>query len=103
MQFRQIQSVTVYQIEMLFQNKIDSQNMQSCQMTSESRTDMLSSLFTNNPKPDQSGQFQCIPEEAGYIHLCSPGAGADNPLGSKFSYKHKTSITLFLFCKLFPF
>ena len=38
-----------------------------------------------------------------YIHVHGPDAGADNPHGSKFLYKHKPSVTLIVFCKFFPF
>ena len=39
----------------------------------------------------------------GYIHVYNPGAGADNPMMSKFSYKNKPSISSFICCKCFPF
>ena len=34
-------------------------------------------------KSDFIDNFSC------FIHVYSPGAGADNPLGSEFLYKHK--------------
>ena len=37
-----------------------------------------------------------------FIHAYSPGAGADNPLGSEFLYKHKPFITLLICCKFLP-
>ena len=37
-----------------------------------------------------------------FIHVCSPGAGADNPLGSDFLYKHKPFVTLVICCKFPP-
>ena len=33
-------------------------------------------------------------ENNGHIHVYSPGAGADNPLGSKFFHKHNYSVNL---------
>ena len=39
----------------------------------------------------------------GHIHVYSPGAGADNPLGSKFFQKYKSSLNLVISCKFFPF
>ena len=33
-------------------------------------------------------------ENNGHIHVYSPGAGADNPLGSKFFQKYKSSLNL---------
>ena len=37
-----------------------------------------------------------------FIHVYSPGAGADNPLGSEFLYKHKPFVTLVSCCKFLP-
>ena len=37
-----------------------------------------------------------------FIHVYSPWAGADNPLGSLFLYKHKPFITLLICCKFLP-
>ena len=37
-----------------------------------------------------------------FIYVNSPGAGADNPLGSEFLYKHKPFVTLVICCKLLP-
>ena len=37
-----------------------------------------------------------------FIHVYSPGAGADNPLGSEFLYKHKPFVTLVICCKFLP-
>ena len=37
-----------------------------------------------------------------FIHVYSTGAGADNRLGSKFLYKHKTFVTLVICCKFLP-
>ena len=34
-----------------------------------------------------------------FIHVYSPGAGADNPLGSEFLYKHIPHVTLVICCK----
>ena len=34
-----------------------------------------------------------------FIHVHSPGAGADNPLVSEFLYKHKPVVTLVICCK----
>ena len=36
------------------------------------------------------------------IHVYGPGIGADNPLGSKYLYKHKPFVTLVICCKLLP-
>ena len=47
-------------------------------------------------KSDFIHTFSC------FIHVCSPGAGADNPLGSEFLYKHKPCVTLVIFCKFLP-
>ena len=32
-----------------------------------------------------------------FIHVYSPGAGADNPLGSEFLFEHKSYFTLVIF------
>ena len=37
-----------------------------------------------------------------YIKVYSPGAGADNPLGSKVLYQHKPFVTLVICCKFLP-
>ena len=37
-----------------------------------------------------------------FIHVYSPGAGADNPLGSEFLYNHKSFVTLVICCKCLP-
>ena len=37
-----------------------------------------------------------------FIHVYSPGARADNPLGSEFLYKHKPFVTLVICCKFLP-
>ena len=37
-----------------------------------------------------------------FIHVYSPEAGADNPLGSGFLYKHKPFVTLVICCKFLP-
>ena len=37
-----------------------------------------------------------------FIHVYSPRAEADNPLGSEFSYKHKLFVTLVTCCKFLP-
>ena len=37
-----------------------------------------------------------------FIHVYSPGAGADNPLGSELLYKHKPFVTLLICCKFLP-
>ena len=37
-----------------------------------------------------------------FIHVYSLGAGADNPLGSEFLYKHKPFVTLVICCKFLP-
>ena len=42
-------------------------------------------------------------ENNGHIHVYSPGARADNPLGSNFFQKYKSSINLVICCKFFPF
>ena len=35
-------------------------------------------------------------------HIYSPGAGADNPLGTFFCQKHEFSIKLDIYCKFLP-
>ena len=47
-------------------------------------------------KSDFIHNFSCL------IHVYSPGAGADNPLGSEFLYKHKPFVTLVICCKFLP-
>ena len=42
-------------------------------------------------------------ENNGHIHVYSPGAGADNPLGSKSFQKYKSSFNLVISCKFFQF
>ena len=37
-----------------------------------------------------------------FIHVYSPGTGADNPLGSEFLYKHKPFVTLVICCMFLP-
>ena len=37
-----------------------------------------------------------------FIHVYSPGVGADNPLGSEFLFKHKLFVTLVICCKFPP-
>ena len=37
-----------------------------------------------------------------FIHVYNPWAGADNPLGSEFLYKHKPFVTLVVCCKFLP-
>ena len=37
-----------------------------------------------------------------FIHVYSPGAGADNPLVWEFLYKHKRFVTLVICCKFLP-
>ena len=37
-----------------------------------------------------------------FQHVYSPGAGAENPLGSEFLYKHKPFVTLVICCKFLP-
>ena len=37
-----------------------------------------------------------------FIHAYSPGAEADNPLGSEFLYNHKPFVTLVIYCKFLP-
>ena len=41
-------------------------------------------------------------ENNGNIHLYSPGAGTDNPLGSYFLQKHKYSNNYGICCEFFP-
>ena len=38
-------------------------------------------------------------EYYGHIHVYSPGAGADNPLGPKYFHKHKSSVHLLISSK----
>ena len=40
-------------------------------------------------------------ENNGHLHVFSPGAGADDPLGSNFFYKHKSLFNLVISCKFF--
>ena len=42
-------------------------------------------------------------ENNDHMHVYTPGAGADNPLGSEFSYKNKPVVILVICCKLFCF
>ena len=49
--------------------------------------------------------FKKIPLESDFIHIFScfihvysPGAAADNPLGLEFLYKHKPFVTLVICC-----
>ena len=42
-------------------------------------------------------------EYYGQIHVYSPGAGADNPLQTKFFHKHKYSVYLPISCKFCPY
>ena len=37
-----------------------------------------------------------------FIHVYSPGAGADNLLGSEVLHKHKPFVTLVICCKFLP-
>ena len=37
----------------------------------------------------------------GNIHVYSPGAGADNPLGPKYFHKHQYSVSLLIPSKFF--
>ena len=37
-----------------------------------------------------------------FIHVYSPGAGADNPLGSEFLCTHIPHVTLVICCKFLP-
>ena len=39
----------------------------------------------------------------GHIHVYSPGAGADNPLGPKYFLNHKFSVHLLISSKFLPF
>ena len=41
-------------------------------------------------------------EYYGHIHVYSPWAGTDNPLGAKGFHKHKYSVHLPIFCKFCP-
>ena len=41
-------------------------------------------------------------ENCGHIHVFSPGAGEDNPLGSKLYHKHKSPVNLVICCKFKP-
>ena len=41
-------------------------------------------------------------EYYGHTHVYSPGAGADNPLGTNFFHKHKYSVHLPISCKFCP-
>ena len=38
-------------------------------------------------------------EDYGHIHVYSPGAGVDNPLGPKYFLKHKSSVHLLISSK----
>ena len=42
-------------------------------------------------------------EYYGHTYVYSPGAGADNPLGTKYFHKHKSSVHLLIPSKLLPF
>ena len=42
-------------------------------------------------------------EYYGHIHVYSPGAGADNPLGPKYFHEHKSSVHLLIPSKISPF
>ena len=46
--------------------------------------------------------FKKISLKSDFIHVYSPGAGADNPLASEFLYKHKPFVTLLICCKFLP-
>ena len=37
-----------------------------------------------------------------HVHVNSPGAGVDNPLGSEFLCKHISHVTLVICCKFLP-
>ena len=37
-----------------------------------------------------------------FIHVYSPGTGANNPLGSEFLFQHKPFVTLVICCKFLP-
>ena len=41
-------------------------------------------------------------EYFGHIHVYSPGAGADNPLGPKYFHKHKYSVHSLIPSKFLP-
>ena len=43
--------------------------------------------------------FQKIALPSDFIHVHSPWAGADNPLGPKFSCQQEGLITLVIYCK----
>ena len=43
-----------------------------------------------------------LEKKNGHIYVYSPGAGADNPLGTFFCQKHEFSIKLDIYCKFFP-
>ena len=65
-------------------------------------------IYTNFPSAFLSLALigQAVSEEKfeyyGHIHVYSPGAGAGNPLGTKFSHKHKYSVHLPISCKFCP-
>ena len=73
-------------------------------------------LFGQNPDVNRKAlslsiccNFQKISLKSDFIHnfhvfipVYSPGAEADNPLGSKFLYKHKPFVTLVICCKFLP-
>ena len=48
-------------------------------------------------KSDFIHNFSCF-----YTCIYSPGAGAENPLGSEVLYKHKPFVTLVICCKFLP-
>ena len=56
----------------------------------------VASFKTISLKSDFIHNFSC------FIHVYSPGVGADNPLGSEFLYKHKPFVTLLICCKFLP-
>ena len=56
------------------------------------RSLMLHTKFQNH-RPSGSE------EDYGHIHVYSPGAGADNPLGPKYFLKHKSSVHLLISSK----
>ena len=39
----------------------------------------------------------------GYMHVYSPGAGTDNPLGSEFLYSYESFVTLVICCNFLSF
>ena len=43
--------------------------------------------------------FKKMPLKSDLIHIYSPGAGADSPLGTKFGWQQKGIITLPIRCK----